>query len=217
VPLLALLLAREGIPVLIHGVTQDPGRVTTREVLGALGIAPAGSPKEALKQLSTRRVAFLPIETLAPPVARTLGLRAKLGVRNSAHTLAKMLQPFNGSALRIVSVTHPDYLTRMREYFTSHDSAALLLRGAEGEAAAHPRRDPVVEWAFRGHAESWKEEATELRGIADLPADREASTTARWIEAALAGKAAVPAAIAHQVSACRRALDAMAAGAKGRP
>src|ERR1700688_3514910 len=26
-PLLALLLAREGVPVLVHGVTRDPGRV----------------------------------------------------------------------------------------------------------------------------------------------------------------------------------------------
>ncbi|MBC7857521.1 MAG: DNA-binding protein YbiB, partial [Burkholderiaceae bacterium] len=31
-PLLALLLAREGVPVLVHGVTDDPGRVTTAEI-----------------------------------------------------------------------------------------------------------------------------------------------------------------------------------------
>ncbi|MDN6115060.1 MAG: DNA-binding protein YbiB, partial [Enterobacterales bacterium] len=30
-PLLALLLAREGVPVLVHGVSQDPGRVTSAE------------------------------------------------------------------------------------------------------------------------------------------------------------------------------------------
>jgi anthranilate phosphoribosyltransferase len=28
-PLLAMLLAREGVPVLVHGVTTDPGRVTS--------------------------------------------------------------------------------------------------------------------------------------------------------------------------------------------
>jgi anthranilate phosphoribosyltransferase len=45
--LLALLLAREGAPVLVHGVTTDPGRVTTAEVFGALGLAPAASKEQA--------------------------------------------------------------------------------------------------------------------------------------------------------------------------
>ena len=217
VPLLALLLAREGIPVLIHGVMRDPGRVTTQAVLSELGIAPAKSSDDARADLATKRVAFIPVEALAPQIAAMLTLRARLGVRNSAHTLVKMIQPFAGPALRIVSVTHPDYLTRMREYFTTYDSAALLLRGAEGEAAAHPRREPAIDWAFGGHAETWKEEKTESRGIAELPADREADTTACWIEGALAGKAAVPPAIAHQVSACRRALDIIGAGARRKP
>ena len=169
VPLLALLLAREGIPVLIHGVVRDPGRVTTQEVLSELGISPAMSSDEARAQLAAKRLAFMPIEALAPQIAAMLALRSRLGVRNSAHTLAKMLQPFAGPALRIVSVTHPDYLTRMREYFTNYDSAALLLRGAEGEAVAHPRREPAIDWAFDGHAETWKEETTEPRGLAELP------------------------------------------------
>src|SRR5215212_4423502 len=46
VPLLALLLAREGIPVLVHGVSSDPGRVTSREVLHAMKLAPATSLSE---------------------------------------------------------------------------------------------------------------------------------------------------------------------------
>ena len=84
VPLLALLLAREGIPVLIHGVMRDPGRVTTREVLSALGIPPATSSDEARAQLATRRLAFMPIEALAPADrrdARAAGeaRRAQLG------------------------------------------------------------------------------------------------------------------------------------------
>lgn len=39
-PLLACLLAREGVPVFIHGVLTDPGRVTTAEILAEMGIAP---------------------------------------------------------------------------------------------------------------------------------------------------------------------------------
>jgi anthranilate phosphoribosyltransferase len=208
VPLLALLLARAKIPVLIHGVTNDAGRITTREVLAALGIEPSFSAGDVRKSLDTRGVAFMPIEALAPEIAVMLALRTKLGVRNSTHTVVKMLQPFAGMALRIVSVTHPDYLTRMREYFTMMDTGALLLRGAEGEAVAHPRREPAIEWAFEGRAERWKEDASG-RDAPELPTDRDASVTARWIEAVLAGQAPVPRAIEHQVECCRRAVAAM--------
>jgi anthranilate phosphoribosyltransferase len=215
VPLLALLLARERIPALVHGVTDDPGRITTREVFAALGIAPAISAGEARHQLATVGISFLPVEALAPEVAALLSLRKALGVRNSAHTLVKMLQPFSGAAVRIVSVTHPEYLVRMREYFTTHDTAALLLRGAEGEAVAHPRREPVMEWAFGGAIEVWKDEIAQASVAHALP-DRDPKTTARWIESVLAGSAPVPAAIAHQLACCRRAVAAAATAGTGR-
>ena len=204
VPLLALLLAREGTPVFLHGVTRDAGRVTTREVLDALRIEPSMSAREAQSRLASRRLAFMPVEVLAPEIASILSLRSVLGVRNSTHTLAKMLQPFAGPAVRIVSVTHPDYLTRMREYFTTYDSAALLLRGAEGEAVAHPRREPSLEWAFDGRSDAWKAETP--HAAPELP-DRDAAATARWIESVLAGDTPVPAAIEHQLACCRRAVE----------
>ncbi|MGZ9014535.1 MAG: DNA-binding protein YbiB [Burkholderiales bacterium] len=205
VPLLGLLLAREGIPVLVHGVTTDPARVTTREVLAALGIGPSFSGADLQRALATGGLAFMPIEALAPEIAVMLRLRANLGVRNSAHTLVKMLQPFAGAALRIVSVTHHEYLDRMREYFTTFDTAALLLRGAEGEAVAHPRREPSIQWAFRGESQVWKEEGG--RPSPDIPESRDPEVTARWIESVLAGSVPVPRAIAHQVECCRRALS----------
>lgn len=213
VPLLALLLARTGTPVLIHGVASDPGRITTREVLAALDIEPSFSAGDVRKALGTRGIAFMPIEALAPEVAVMLAVRAKLGLRNSTHTIVKMLQPFAGPALRIVSVTHPDYLTRMREYFTTMDTAALLLRGAEGEVVAHPRREPSIEWIFDGRAELWKEEVSG-RPAPELPQDRDPGVTARWIEAVLAGQAPVPRAIEHQVECCRRAIAAIASSSE---
>ncbi|EGC98388.1 glycosyl transferase family protein, partial [Burkholderia sp. TJI49] len=93
VPLLALLLAREGVPVLVHGVSQDPGRVTSAEIFAALSIAPSTSHDAIEDTLAERRVAFAPIDALAPRIARLLSLRAVLGVRNSTHTLVKLLQP----------------------------------------------------------------------------------------------------------------------------
>jgi len=210
VPLLALLLAREGVPALVHGVMQDPGRVTTREVFAELGITPAASRDEARQRLATDNVAFLPIEALAPAISSLLDMRPRLGVRNSAHTLVKMLQPFSGPAVRIVSVTHPEYLTRMREYFTRFDDAALLLRGAEGEAVAHPRREPSIDWAHAGTVETWgsvRPERNEMESKDERPPpSKDAAETARWIESVLAGNTPIPFAIQHELDCCKRAL-----------
>ncbi len=201
-PLLAHAVAREGVPVLMHGVATDPGRVTTCEVLAAMGITPAHSLEQAQSQLQARRLTFITIDALAPPLARVLAIRQQMGVRSSGHTLAKMLQPFASPAVRLVSVTHPEYVTRMREFFTRFSENALLLRGAEGEAVAHPRREPVLDWLNGVSVESWNV------GAADnplLPQSRDASVTAAWIHDALAGRHAIPAAIAHQVVCCVRA------------
>ena len=201
-PLLALLVARAGVPVLVQGVNADAGRVTTHEVLAALGISAAASIAQAQAQLGERGLAFISIDTLAPPLARLLALRRKMGVRSSGHTLAKMLQPFSAPAVQLVSVTHPEYVVRMREFFTTHAANALLLRGAEGEAVAHPRREPVIDWLNGASVETWRAEGADNP---PLPENRDAAVTAAWIQGALAGRHPIPAAITHQVACCVRA------------
>jgi anthranilate phosphoribosyltransferase len=205
-PLLAHLIAREGVPVLVQGVTSDPGRVTTCEVLAAMGITAARSHDEAQAQLAERKLAFLSVDVLAPSLARVLALRRQLGLRSSGHTLAKMLQPFTTPAVRLVSVTHPDYLKRMREFFTTQAAHALLLRGAEGEAVAHPRREPAIEWCDGRSSQTWTPNHEGAEADPPLPASRDAAVTAAWITEALAGKYAVPVAITHQVVCCLRAV-----------
>ena len=210
VPLLALLLAKSGVPVLIHGVTRDTKRVTTCEILAALGTEPSTDAASALAALASDNLAFLPIEVLAPKLARVLGLREVLGLRNSAHTLAKILQPFEGQALRLVSVTHPEYLERMRVFFSDNQGSAMLLRGAEGEAVANAKRQPQIEWLYRGESEIVVEGDSGVLGEPpELPASRDAQTTADWTTAALAGSVAVPLPIERQVNACVEALAQM--------
>ena len=205
-PLLASLVAREGIPVLVHGVPDDPGRVTTIEVFQAMGIQPARSIAEAEEQLAARKLAVISIDTLAPPLARVLKLRRDIGLRSSGHTLVKMLQPFTTQAVRLVSVTHPEYLDRMRAFFTGYSSHALLLRGAEGEAVPHPRREPVIEWLDGKTAEVWRGNAEENP---ELPDGRDAAVTANWIGEALNRKRAAPTAIAHQVECCMHSTTSL--------
>ena len=61
-PLLAHLVARAGVPVLVHGVMADAGRVTTYEVLAAMGVNAARTPDEAQSQLRERNLAFIAID-----------------------------------------------------------------------------------------------------------------------------------------------------------
>lgn len=53
-PLLALLLAREGVPVLVHGVSQDPGRVTSAEIFQELDITPTRDVQKLIGKPANR-------------------------------------------------------------------------------------------------------------------------------------------------------------------
>ena len=204
--LLALLLAREGVPVLVHGVSSDPGRVTTAEVFQALGLAAAGTHAEAEAALTAGQPCFLPIDALAPRLAYLLSLRRILGVRNSTHTLVKIMQPFAGPALRLVSYTHPEYLEMLGEYFTTLAPAArggaFLMRGTEGETVANANKAQQIDWFHGGERSMLVPKQTAVQELPLLPAERDAASTAAWINAVLAGQVPVPAPIAEQVARC---------------
>lgn len=199
-PLLALLLARAGCPVLMHGVLDDFGRVTSAAILRELDVAPSRSAAEAEAELAAGRVAFLADEFLAPGLARLLALRKRLGVRGSAHTLAKLLDPFGGQGLRVVSVTHPDYQVRMRDYFAATGEDALLMRGSEGEPFANPRRQPQIELLRGGRSTVLVEQGES--GAPVLPTAIDAAVTAQWIREALAGEQPVPEPLVQQLACC---------------
>ena len=205
-PLLAMLLAREGVPVLVHGVLQDAGRVTTAEIFSALGWPLAESVEAAQQTLATHAPAFIAIDVLAPQIAGLLALRRVLGVRSSTHTLVKILQPFAGPALRLSSYTHPEYLTMLAAYFTELAPVgrgdAFLMRGTEGETVANARRAQQIDWFHDGVRTTLVEKQGVVDIVADMPAERDAATTARWIERVLEGEHPVPPAIAEQVARC---------------
>ena len=205
-PLLALLLARAGAPVLIHGVVNDPGRVTTAEILHELQVAPAGSSSEAAARFAQGLPAFMPIDALAPRMAHLLSLRRVLGVRNSTHTLVKIMQPFAGAALRLVSYTHPEYLTMLSEYFGRaapvEKGDAFLMRGTEGETVANAKRAQQIEWFHDHQCTTLVQKQAPVDELPPLPAQSDAATTAAWIRSALEGREPVPAPIAEQVEHC---------------
>ncbi len=205
-PLLALLLARAGAPVFIHGVTSDPGRVTSAEILQALGYPVSCTAEEAAAQFAKKAPALMPIESLATRMARLLAMRRILGVRNSTHTLVKIMQPFAQPALRLTSYTHPDYLQMLTTYFSTAASAArgdvFLMRGTEGETVANAKRAQQITWIHDGECTILVQKQEPTDELPPMPAERDAAVTAKWIDAALRGEQPVPTAIVEQVEHC---------------
>jgi len=205
VPLLAVSLAARGVPVLVHGDAADGhGRISSASIFHALGIEACTSTAQATDALaSDRPLAFVPIDVLSPALASLLALRDSIGLRNSAHTVVKLLNPFAGPALRLVNFTHPPYRDTLFALFNSVDPPAapgvLLARGTEGEASADPRRQVAVEWLADGEAKTVL--AASYGDAADavaLPANN-AADTARWTRRVLAGELPIPATLQQQV------------------
>lgn len=205
-PLLAMLLAREGVPVLVHGVAHDLGRVATAEVFAQLGVTAARDHAEVEEALAQGHVGFITIDALAPRLAHMLSLRRILGVRNSTHTLVKIMQPFVGPALRLVSYTHPEYLEMLAEFFTTealHERGdAFLMRGTEGETVANANKAQQIDWFHGGLRTMLVPKQTMVQELPSLPQERDAATTAAWIARVLAGELPVPELIAEQVAQC---------------
>jgi len=204
-PLLALAIAREGLPVAIHGTATEDRRVPVAEVLDALGI-PARTEVGAV---APGEVAFFPTELLCPGLKRLLDVRRVVGLRNSAHSLVKLMNPCAGAALRVGSYTHPEYAESMAEVFRITGATALLLRGTEGEVVADPRRMPRMDGFVRGEQLALEAgERGSLASLPELPTDTAPEVTADFIRGVLAGERALPAPIAAQVGHILRLASA---------
>lgn len=198
-PLLALLLAREGLPVLVHGSTTESTRVTSAQVLQALQI-PAST---TLHSVAPGQVMHIAPASLHPGLQRLLDARAAIGLRNSGHSLVKLLNPLGAShatALIVGSYTHPEYATFMAQTQVLMGATALLLRGTEGEPVADPRRAPAMTSVLRGELQVLQDaQRGTLQQVPELPCGQDAAATARFTEDVLAGKRPVPPTIAQQV------------------
>ena len=195
-PLLALLLAREGLPVLVHGTATEARRIEASNVLAALDIP----VQQVIGSIANGEIAFAPTELLCPGLRRLLEVRRVVGVRNPAHSVVKMMNPCAGKSLIVSSYTHPEYAVSMAATFELMQSNALLLRGTEGESVADARRMPQMEGFLAGRRILLQEaQSGSLATLPELPKDIDAASTARYIRRVMAGESPVPNSIAQQV------------------
>ena len=194
-PLLALLMAREGLAVVVHGCATESGRVPAQTVLEALDIQAQG----VIEPVKAGTVQCVPTALLCPGLQRLLDVRQVVGLRNSAHSLVKLMNPCTDPAVVVGSYTHPEYAVSMAATLELTLANALLLRGTEGEPVADARRTPAMTALQNGHARQVEDaQLGALAALPHLPAP-DALTTAQWIQTVLAGQQPVPTPIARQV------------------
>ncbi|KFD19380.1 DNA-binding protein YbiB [Yokenella regensburgei] len=210
-PLLAMLLNKLGFPVVVHGVSEDPTRVLTETIFELLGVEATRHAGQAQAKLEGHQPVYMPISALCPPMEKQLGMRWRMGVRNSAHTLAKLATPFaEDAALRLSSVSHPEYIQRVATFFSDICGRGLLMHGTEGEVYANPQRCPQINLIdAQGVKVLVERQLADNAGVA-LPESKDPLVTARWIERCVTGSEPVPHSLKIQLACCLLAAGEVA-------
>jgi anthranilate phosphoribosyltransferase len=230
-PLVALVLRRLGVPVLVHGALEAQGRVAAAYVFRELGLLPCATLAQAQAALERDKLAFVPTAVFAPGLAALQALRSRLGVTNTAHLLARLVDPLPGASLRLVGHSDPAQLARLRDVVLATGERALVLAGTDDEPFADPRQRPQLELVDDGAAVVlFGEEHATVDAVAPLPEARGAKATASHIRRILEGAVPLPLPIVNEVACClygagltddlnqAKAIAAVEANAKhGRP
>ncbi len=164
----ALLLAANGVRVLMHGSEgHTPGRVYARETLAALGLPVADSLDTAARQLAERNFAYLPLAVLSPRLQEIIELKWVLGVRSPVNTFARMLNPFD-APYSIQSIFHPNYREIHRDVCRLLGQPHMaVFKGEGGEIERRPEKPVDIQYLHQGS--SADEDWPPMEGIARPP------------------------------------------------
>ncbi|MEM9063027.1 MAG: glycosyl transferase family protein [Pseudomonadota bacterium] len=196
----ALLLARSGHRVLLHGWNSHQNvAANARDAARSLRIPFAGRPDCAVTAMARGGIAYVPLEALSPRLLHLLRLRDVLGLRSCMNTVCRMLNPA-GAVCGVQGVFHPSYRELQQE------AAALLgqrnvmiLKGGGGEFERHPGKTVSLYGLAEGEpflipAKPLSEEHRRLSATATDPSHLLAvwhgHTYDPWAEAIVVGTAA---------------------------
>jgi len=150
-PLLAYVLHQLGFFVVVQGVEEFAGRLTTYEIFQAMGW-PILQDRQAWPDYAKSQLPiFVPLQVLHPGLHDLLEIRHQLGLRNSGHVLAKLLNPCSKDAWQIVNYTHPEYPKILEDLFLLQPINVALMRGSEGEPTSSLLRLPEIHFFKEGN------------------------------------------------------------------
>lgn len=154
----ALLLAQNGVRVLMHGSAGHTAeRIYTEDALAFLGIKAATNWDTATTQLETSGFCYFPLQVLCPPLHYMIDLRRILGLRSPVHTLARLLNPADAPAV-MQGIFHPGYrpVHQLAAQALGFRNVAVI-KGEAGETERNPDSECLVQSVVEGelHDEVW--------------------------------------------------------------
>jgi anthranilate phosphoribosyltransferase len=201
-PLLAGMLSAIGFIVLVQGVEKDQTRVTSYAIFESLGWPILNSANAFGSLLSLNTPIFCPLSVISPALQKLLDVREQIGLRNTGHVLAKLINPTTQNPWQVSNYTHPEYPEKLREYFQLRSANAILMRGSEGEPTASLQRLPEMHFLFSNNqdATSSEERFSEFNPFSGI----DARSTATIVEKILSGNVACPSSILRQANEISR-------------
>lgn len=137
--LAARLLAVSGYRVLLHGSAgHTAGRLYAEQCCEQVGIPIATHLEQAARLLESDHIVYLALETFCESLQRLIDLRATLGLRSPAHTIARMINPAQ-ARVSFQGIFHPGYLQIHQDAAVALGMQRMVvLRGEGGEPEVNP-------------------------------------------------------------------------------
>ena len=157
--------------------------------------------------MSLHKFAYCPLEILCPALNQLLAVRQIIGVRNSGHILAKLINPVLTSSFQISNYTHPAYPVIIEEFFKLHPANVVSMRGHEGEPVSSPRRLPELNFQMQHSGMNWNSEARYLDTPFEYPLAIDAASTHQLYDSILSGASPVPQTLQWQTQALHEAFS----------
>ncbi len=180
--LAALLLAGNGVRVLMHGIAgHTQGFAPTPAALASLGVDACDSLADAALRLDRDNFAYVTLERFCPALDRLFDLRPLLGLRSPVNTLARELNPF-AAPYQLQGVFHPNYrpLHQQTAQLLGQPHSAVF-KGGGGEIQRNPEKPCRVATLADGVSSEdelpaltpdarypWRDETAEIGRIAAL-------------------------------------------------
>jgi anthranilate phosphoribosyltransferase len=156
-PLLALVLASSGVPVVLHGGDPMPVKygVTLAELFHALGIAWHGLSLAALQErLDAHNLALSHQPDHFPAAQRLLPARDEIGKRPPVASLELLWTPHQGDHLLVSGFVHPPTEKRAWEALSAAgERDVLTVKGLEGSTDLPSSRAGITARLRRGEVE----------------------------------------------------------------
>lgn len=160
--LAALLLAQNGVRILMHGGGQHTAnRQYAEEVCRAFNVPIASSALDAEKSFATNNLVYLPLENFSPTLSALIDLKHDLGLRSPVNTLVRHIEPF-ASKVTLQAMFHPAYMPLHQgtsELLTQANN--VVIKGDSGEFEVRPDSETAIHCS--GETQSTLEKSLVLR------------------------------------------------------